>query len=97
VEGKEGEPHGSSNLEARISKLEGLMGAQVLVILASKAHTHTYTHTYTHTSTHFRSLSQLSQLSRTSAIAMARIIVAPQIAAVRYGLKPSRLNPVEIS
>jgi hypothetical protein len=80
-------------LESRSSNLEGLMGAQVLVILASKAHTHTYTHT----STHFRSLSQLSQLSRTSAIAMARIIVAPQIAAVRYGLKPSRLNPVEIS
>jgi hypothetical protein len=36
-------------------------------------------------------------LSRTSAIAIARIIVAPQMAWVRWGLKPSRLKPVEIS
>ena len=35
--------------------------------------------------------------SRTIAMTMARIMVAPQIAAVRYGLKPSRLNPVEIT
>ena len=34
--------------------------------------------------------------SRTSAMAMARIIVAPQIASVRWELKPNKLNPVDM-
>src|ERR1700752_2160331 len=44
----------------------------------------------------FRDQRWVIQRSRTMAMAMARIIVAPQMASVRCGLKPTKVNPVEI-